>query len=58
MCKLVRDLKELAELVIRKEHEELDIIFTSEDKINFVNSVRTLQEHSNHIVKELVAEVA
>ena len=55
MCKLVNDLKVLAELVITKEHKELDVIFTKSDKIDFVNSVRTLQEHSNYLVKELTA---
>ena len=53
MCKLIEDLKELAEEVISKEHAELDVIFTSEDKVDFVNSVRTLQEHSCHLVREL-----
>lgn len=55
MCKLVKDLKALADDVIKKDHKELDAMFTKEDNIEFVNAVRTLQEHSNHIIKELVA---
>jgi len=54
MCELVKELKMLAETVIKKEHFELDKEFTLEDKIDFVNSVRTLNEHSNYLVKELV----
>jgi len=53
MCKLVNDLKELAKQVISKEHRELDVIFTSQDKMDFVNSVKTLSEHSHHLVREL-----
>ena len=53
MCKLVNDLKELAKQVISKEHRELDMIFTSQDKIDFVNATRTLSEHSHYLVKEL-----
>lgn len=55
MCELVKELKELADKVIKLNHEELDKIFTYEDDVEFVNSVRTLQEHSNHIVKNHVA---
>jgi len=53
MCKLIEELKELAEQVITKEHTELDFMFTKEDRIDFVNSVRTLQEHSCYLVKEM-----
>lgn len=53
MCEVVNDLKVLAETVITKEHEVLSQMFTEEDKINFVNSVRTLQEHSNYLIKEM-----
>ena len=55
MCEVVKELKLLAELVITKEHKELDVMFTEQDKIDFVNSVRTLQEHSGYLVKELIA---
>jgi len=53
MCELVKELKLLADAVIKKEHKELDKEFSLEDKVNFVNSVRTLQEHSNYLIKEL-----
>jgi len=55
MCELVRELKLLADAVVKKEHFELDKEFTLEDKIDFVNSVKTLQTHSEYLVKELVA---
>ena len=53
MCKVIEDLKSLAELVITKEHKELDVMFSKEDKLEYVNAVRTLQEHSCYLVKEL-----
>jgi len=55
MCKLIEELKELAEQVITKEHTELDFMFTKQDRIDFVNSTRTLQEHAQHIVKGMAA---
>ena len=55
MCKLVNDLKVLAGKVIKKEHKELDREFTLEDKIDFVNAVKTLQTHSEYLVKDLIA---
>ena len=53
MCKLVKELKELANKVIKMEHKELDNKMSKEDMIEFTNAVSTLQVHSCHIVKEL-----
>jgi len=55
MCKLIEELKELTEQVITKEHTELDYMFTKEDRIDFVNSIVTLQEHAQHIIKDMAA---
>jgi len=54
MCELVKELKLLADTVIKKEHEELSREFTLEDKMDFVNAIRTLSEHSDYLVKELI----
>jgi len=54
MCELVRELKELANVIITKEHEELDAIFTREDKIEYVNAVSTLQAHSEYLLKGML----
>jgi len=55
MCELVKELKLLADAVVKKEHHTLDREFSLEDKIDFVNAVQTLQTHSEYLVKELVA---
>ncbi len=51
MCKITKDLELIAEQLIKKEHKA--IVMTKEEKQLFVNSVATIQEHSNFIQRTL-----
>lgn len=49
MNDVVETLKLIADLVMKQEHENLDKQMTVDEQIDFVNSIRTLNTHAQHI---------
>lgn len=51
MDDVVKTLELIAKLVMKEEHETLDKHMTIDEQITFVNSVRSLNTHAQHIEK-------
>ncbi len=51
MNETVKTLKYIADNLRKLEHDEISARMSDDDKINFVNSVATLQQHSEHIIR-------
>lgn len=51
MCELTKTLKYIAENLQKRQHAEIAKRMTEQDKIDFVNAVRTLDVHAQHIEK-------
>ena len=58
MCSEVKTLKKIADDFIKLKHTEIDKLMTHEDKIEFINSLHTLNTHAAHILKSTIFEVA
>ena len=55
---LIQALEYIAEQLIKKEHTEINRYMTEEEKISFVNSVSTINQHSLHIQRNTLFHVS
>ena len=53
MSELTKTLKYIADQLVKKEHREISKNMTVDEKVDFVNAISTLQEHSLVIQKGL-----
>jgi hypothetical protein len=47
------ELKRIADTLIKHEHSVIASSMTADQMIEFVNSVRTLQEHADYLAKRV-----
>lgn len=58
MDETIKLLKYIAENLRKMEHSEISARMSKQEKIEFVNSVTALQQHSDHIIRNTVWRAA